>query len=64
MPDTSTKLPKSESQSESSVSGTRTEISQHSDGPGIEAASNDNKNTVVNGTLNDQAIIKPSSTTQ
>ena len=53
MADTSTKLLNSESQSESSVNGIRTEMSQHSDGPGIEAASNENKNTIVNGTLND-----------
>ena len=63
MPETSTKLPNSESHSESSVSGTRTEISQKSDGVGIGASLNDNKNSVLNGTFNDQAMIKPSSTT-
>ena len=60
MPETSTKLPNSESLGESSMSGTRTEMS---DGAGIGAALNDNKNSVVNGTFNDQTMIKPSCTT-
>jgi hypothetical protein len=63
MPQTLTKLPNSESHSESSMSGTRTEMSQKSDSAGIGAGLNDNKNFVVNGTFNDQALIKPSSTT-
>jgi len=38
-------------------------MSQKSDGAGIGAGLNDNKNSVVNGTFKDQAMIKPSSTT-
>ena len=44
MPETSTKLPNSESLGESSMSGTRTEMS---DGAGIGAALNDNKNYAI-----------------
>jgi hypothetical protein len=36
---------------------------QKSNGAGIGAGLNDNKNFVVKGTFNDQALIKPSSTT-
>lgn len=45
------------------MSGTHREMSQKSNGAGIGAGLNDNKNSVVNGTFNDQAMIKPSSTT-